>query len=145
MKKEDFKTFLGVSHGDTIEKVASLFGAPDQVYDNPDNHYVIQYFRFANEDTLSVSFSKLSNKVETVFFGSRRVNLAFEWLESIHVEEPKAMLLDKHIDEIIDILGVPDDEEPDDFFYRTPEMELDFFCPEENDFFCRRIMVTWLY
>ncbi len=143
MKKEEFNSFLGLTRGDQIGRVEQLFGKPDQVYDNNDNHYIIHYFRFADEDILSVSFNRIDLRIETIFLGCRRLHLTFDWLESLHIDEPKAMLLDKHIDEIIDLLGVPDEEDPDDFFYTTQDLEIDFYCPEENDFFCRRIMVTW--
>lgn len=143
MKKIDFRKFLGLSSGDTSDAVLRLFGEPDQSYNNPENHYIIHYFRFSDDDVLSVSINKADQKIETVFFGGRNNNFALDWIDSLRIDDPKATLLGKHIDEIIDILGVPDEEEPDDFLYQDDGLEVDFYCPEENDFFCKRIMVTW--
>jgi hypothetical protein len=143
MKKEAFQSFLGVNRGEGVERVTTLFGNPDEEYNNSENHYIIYYYRFGDSDVLSISFGKETMVVETIYFGHRRIQNTFDWLESVGIDDPKAYLLDKHIDEIIDLLGVPDEEEPDDFFYRTDNMEVNFYCPEENDFFCRRIMVSW--
>ena len=145
MTISDFSNFLGLTYGDTIDKAIAIFGEQHDSYNNPENHYQVYYYRFRSEDTLSISFSRESRKIESVFLGQRRASAVWDMIDTLKIDDLKAGFIDKHIDEIIDHFGVPDEENPDSYIYRDSRMEVEFLCPENNDFFCQSINIVWFY
>ncbi|MCX7697678.1 MAG: hypothetical protein N2Z72_08315 [Bacteroidales bacterium] len=144
MRLRDFDRFLGLVQGDRVTEVEKYIGFPDSVYDNPENHFFVYYYQYYNIDILSISFDRETEKVETIFLGNdKRVRYTFEWLDAYRIDDPKTNLLDKHIDEIIDIFGRPDEEEEDDFIYITPDFKVVFYCPAKKDFYCQKILLYW--
>ena len=145
MRIHEFSSFLGLEHGDTIDKAIELFGNPDDEYRNEDNHYCVMYYKYHDEDIISISYNKENNIIESIYLGQRSPSKVWDWMESHQIDDEKVSLLVKHIDEIIDIFGIPDTEETNNFIYKTGNIEIDFNCPEDNDFFCRRIFLNWFY
>jgi hypothetical protein len=145
MKLDNFKSFLGIEYGNSIDKAIELFGKPDDEYRNDDNHYGVYYYKNKDEDILSISFNKENNIIESMYLGQHKAENVWSWLEMHQINDEKASLLDKHIDEIIDMFGVPSEEEINDFIYVSENMEIDFHCPEESDFSCQRIFLNWYF
>ncbi|PLW93180.1 MAG: hypothetical protein C0592_06920 [Marinilabiliales bacterium] len=145
MKLDNFKSFLGISYGDTIDKAIEVFGNPNDEYRNEENHYCVYYYHFEKDDVLSISYNKENNLIESMFLGQRHTQSTLGWLRMKQIEDEKSSFLGLHIDEIIDVLGVPTEEEVNDFVYKGDKIEIDFNCPEENDFFCQRILLNWYF
>lgn len=145
MHIEDFTEFVGLKYGDSAEKIVDIFGKPHDIYYNDQNTYRIYYYNYMGEDVLSISFNKDQKVVESIYLGQRRISSVIDMLESKKIDDSKVGFMDKHIDDIIDHFGVPDEEHGDTYTFKTPKLEVEFICPEENDYFCQRINVIWFY
>lgn len=145
MKIEEFFNFAGLKYGNTTDNVFDIFGPPDDTYSNPENSYVVFYYKCRDEFTLNISFSKDNFRIESIFLGLHSKRTVTLILEKFGIYEPKACFIGNRLDEIIDYFGVPEEQNRNFVSYIIPKMEVEFYCPGDEKDICTRIKVKWFY
>jgi hypothetical protein len=139
----DFFEFAGLSYGNTVDQVFDVYGVPDDEYRNEENSYFVFYYEMYDEYSLNISFSTHTFKIESIFLGLHSFRAVKALLLKCNVEEPKSGFLGSNMDEIIDCFGTPHDWHQNYISYRMKNLEVEFWCPIDERYICRRIKVKW--
>lgn len=146
----DFVSFIGLKHGDSLEKVKSLFGEPEsneesKIASDPDPNYIsfhANYFSYG----LIIGYNKYRDGSTKVFSINIMNEKAVEAIRKItDANDDKLNFWGKPKQVIINTLGKPSDVYGRFHSYYFERGSITFCCYDEKDAIGNEIIVHWLY
>lgn len=147
----DYLHFAGISYGDTLDDVVTLFGEPTSVdLDDGQNSFPgADYARYQieGEDCLDVGYQRATRRVESLQVKCTRLRNV---LLGKQLDDPKLALLLQPRDSIFDRYGSPESTVTGiyDFNFETEgerDGSITFYCFDFWDSRCKEISVQWFY
>ncbi len=150
LKVEDFRTFCGISSGQTIDDVIEIYGEPDKKSDVSEDSYWAYYFTNTNYP-LTVEASNIDGKIWTVYVEILSIDNMYKDIETalelFGIEKCQGSLLGEDITYAEKVMGknyyYEKKDSYDSYIYDAEdfsiEIVLDYYY--EQDTKCTRIMV----
>ena len=143
-----YGSFLGINHGETIEKVYSIFGEPSKKQmPKGKNKYATLVYSYNNTPVMNVYYHIDTKKISTFMLGNFENpigghNLVLEYVKSRGITNTQKTFLGKNIKEIKTILGKPAEEKNSMCRY-TGEKAQAVFTLIPEDRVCNIISLVW--
>lgn len=149
-KVEDFKSFIGLKHGDKDEAILSIYGKPTErkadaaeplwenlIYKNSDDLEILHITIDEHKKIIQIELLELmvtENIIESLDF-----------LKSKNVVDEKTNFIGKPISEIMKQMGIYSEDDFDMYVYEDNENQIEvvFNCESDDAYRCSVIEVNW--
>lgn len=144
---ESYTSFLGITYGDTIDKVYKIFGEPTEIDQNDNYSFISVYYHYNSEHVLTFTYDKVTRKVEVTRLKSNLNPDATASLRYVgeRQKDTKALFLGQSKKEILANFGNPGRVNAGNYEYSSSNFSLTFICYDFQDEKCSEIYLQWYH